>query len=514
MASTPIRYPLDPTGQNPDNLVTGEIQTMPARTHRAVAPQYGAFFSKSLVITDMATNQPLTPDQFYAAEMYIQPTLEYGEEICSIIMITDPTVSNTISLQYQALGGPYSTSQQAIIQQIYNLNLDNRPASWPDIVGKPPAFPPSAHLHDAGDLYGFEYVVNAIDRLAAAVLMGDTASHDAIYHYIDLAIANLQNQNSNLQAQLNAHISDQTNPHKVTAAQVGAYTYAQSDANLNAAKTALQASINATQSELTSHENRFDNPHKVTAAQVGAYTTAQSDANLAAGLASVRIPYTPVQQGGGANQGNNKVYLGWDGSRLRLQVDSTDIGGMVAYSELAANVNNLQNQINGKAPAGPAYVYQWNGQDVALGNITAYGTIWCNNDIWAFMSDERLKENFEPITNALAKVHRIEGVTYNHNDLAHELTGVDTERRYMGFKAGQVENEAPEVVGPAPFDWDAKNQRSITGENYKTLQYEKMLPLHNEAIKEVDLKNDRRFEALLKALRKSGLGITLDLEAV
>jgi hypothetical protein len=40
------------------------------------------------------------------------------------------------------------------------------------------------------------------------------------------------------------------------------------------------------------------------------------------------LGFTPVQQGGGPSQGNNKLRIGWaaDGSGLRLQVDSTDFG--------------------------------------------------------------------------------------------------------------------------------------------------------------------------------------------
>ncbi len=40
------------------------------------------------------------------------------------------------------------------------------------------------------------------------------------------------------------------------------------------------------------------------------------------------LPFTPVQQGGGTNQGTNKLYVGWttSASKLQLQVDSTDYG--------------------------------------------------------------------------------------------------------------------------------------------------------------------------------------------
>jgi hypothetical protein len=156
--STPvIRYPLDPTGVSPNNLVSGEIQTMPARAVRAITPDYGGFFTESLQITDQSTGLLLTSSQYYATELLEVPTGLYGMEICSIIMVTDPSVSNTVSLTYQCLGGEYSTSTSAIVNLVNALELDDRPVTWPAILGKPSGFPPSAHLHSAGDLYGFEY---------------------------------------------------------------------------------------------------------------------------------------------------------------------------------------------------------------------------------------------------------------------------------------------------------------------------------------------------------------------
>ena len=38
------------------------------------------------------------------------------------------------------------------------------------------------------------------------------------------------------------------------------------------------------------------------------------------------LGFTPVQQNGGLYQSTNKVYIGWDGTGLRAQVDSTDLG--------------------------------------------------------------------------------------------------------------------------------------------------------------------------------------------
>lgn len=48
-----------------------------------------------------------------------------------------------------------------------------------------------------------------------------------------------------------------------------------------------------------------------------------------------RLGYTPLQQGGGAGQGDNKLYIGWSGSRLKAQVDSVDLGNLVFDGQIA-----------------------------------------------------------------------------------------------------------------------------------------------------------------------------------
>ncbi len=61
--------------------------------------------------------------------------------------------------------------------------------------------------------------------------------------------------------------------------------------------------------------------------RTGAVTLASSDVTGALGFTpQAALGFTPVQQGGGTGQGTNKVYLGWSGSQLSLQVDSTNFG--------------------------------------------------------------------------------------------------------------------------------------------------------------------------------------------
>ena len=53
-----------------------------------------------------------------------------------------------------------------------------------------------------------------------------------------------------------------------------------------------------------------------------------------------------------------------------------------------------------------------------------------------------------------------------------------------GVLAQEIEEVVPDAVFPAPFDQEPDGSGSRSGENYKTVQYEKLVPLLIAAIKE------------------------------
>jgi hypothetical protein len=91
------------------------------------------------------------------------------------------------------------------------------------------------------------------------------------------------------------------------------------------------------------------------------------------------------------------------------------------------------------------------GSIVAAGNVTAY-------------SDIRVKDNIEPIHNALDKLGQINGVTYTRTDLD------DKERKYAGVIAQEIEQVLPEAV----FD----------NGKVKAVDYNATIALLIEAVKE------------------------------
>ena len=117
------------------------------------------------------------------------------------------------------------------------------------------------------------------------------------------------------------------------------------------------------------------------------------------------------------------------------------------------------------------------------------GHIRAGDDIVAFYSDERLKEKITiGIENPIDKIKNINTFTYKHNELANTL-GFEGDKIYIGVGAKSVKESLPEAVEIAPFDAD-KDGNSISGEDYLTVQYERLVPLLIEGIKEQQIKID------------------------
>jgi hypothetical protein len=112
--------------------------------------------------------------------------------------------------------------------------------------------------------------------------------------------------------------------------------------------------------------------------------------------------------------------------------------------------------------------------------IVGGGSATFTGDVIANTSDKRLKTNIINIDSPLEKISKINGVYFNWNELAKELSDKNTEIREVGFIAQEVQVILPEIIKPAAFDVLLK-----TGQNYLTIQYEKIVPLLVESIKQL-----------------------------
>ncbi len=175
-----------------------------------------------------------------------------------------------------------------------------------------------------------------------------------------------------------------------------------------------------------------------------------------------QIGYTGSGSGGGGN--------GYTGSR-GVQGDFGFTGSRGADGSFGGTVTADLN-------LGNAYKI---GNTASLGvgttSPTSTGDIRATGNITGYYSDERLKDIFENIPNALDKVLYLNGFFFSANKLAQSL-GYEVKRE-VGVSAQQVQKILPEAVTTAPIS-----------DEYLTVYYEKLVPLLNEAIKELNEKID------------------------
>jgi hypothetical protein len=142
--------------------------------------------------------------------------------------------------------------------------------------------------------------------------------------------------------------------------------------------------------------------------------------------------------------------------------------------------------VNGEVGIGtntPGYKLHVVGNTYVSGYIQAGGTGYFGGDVIAYYSDKRLKKDIEFIDSALYKISKIGGYYYTPNELALQLNADTSSKRRMGVIAQEVQEVFPEAIEKAPFDM-GHNMESISGEDYLTVKYERLIPVLIEAIKE------------------------------
>lgn len=158
-----------------------------------------------------------------------------------------------------------------------------------------------------------------------------------------------------------------------------------------------------------------------------------------------------------ANSGN------WNSTYNQIQDSTTDLN--VDSNTLV--VDKSTNRV-GVGTASPIHKFHVDAGGSTVVAITANGTIHASGDITAFStSDKQLKNNIVVISDPIAKIQSINGVTFEWAESAPDhLNGVD-----YGVIAQEIEEVLPLAV-------------TTRDTGHKAVKYEKIIPLLIEGIKD------------------------------
>ena len=191
--------------------------------------------------------------------------------------------------------------------------------------------------------------------------------------------------------------------------------------------------------------------------------------------------------------GSTQLYHN-NSKKLETSATGVSVTGTLAATAvtgtLSGNISQFTNNsgyLTQVTSGGATTVSAGNGIGLNTGNGTitmsgSYsGSFSATGNITAYSSDERLKNFHGKIDNALDKVDQLNGYYYEWNDVAKDIDedafkdGIE-----VGVSAQEIEKVLPEIVTKAPI----VDIHSLDT-NYKTVYYDKIVPLLIEAIKEL-----------------------------
>jgi hypothetical protein len=169
-----------------------------------------------------------------------------------------------------------------------------------------------------------------------------------------------------------------------------------------------------------------------------------------------------------------------DSKYLRSNADDTSSGNLTVVSYKfngnASDPTDTTATIYDQASHGPTIsglgvCFRTGSTPTQTGKLNSSGTFTVSGDIIAYgsPSDISLKENVKPISNALNKVEKLQGVTFNWKEKQENILNIKED---IGFIAQDVQKILPELV--------RKNENGKL-----SLRHQGIIPVLLEAIKEL-----------------------------
>ena len=147
-----------------------------------------------------------------------------------------------------------------------------------------------------------------------------------------------------------------------------------------------------------------------------------------------------------------------------------------SLGDLRKGITHIGRDTNDFAVIGTA-THEWHINGSEYMRLNSSADLHVDADVIAYsttISDERLKHDIEPITDALSKVNQLNGVTFTYNA---------DDKKSAGLIAQDVEKVLPSAVSEKELP--LKHDDGIA---YKTVQYDQTIGLLVEAIKELTAK--------------------------
>lgn len=300
----PLLYslPLDLTGRVRDNQVLGEEHNLDKQEvlpFRCVVLDHGYFYTEDLLIQDSTGRELTLGADYQLTGLNKDASSLSGKEVCSVIVLTNPRVANTIYVNAHMVGGEYTHLAPTIAEMAKGLLNNTRSVQYHNLEDRPEKFTPNGHLHALWDLYGFETWTLQLQRIVGSLIEKSRQHYLTLQGDFDDRMAALNARMLAEMERLAQHIANTSNPHRVTKEQVKVEQIADFPSALeteartlgDGVKTRYTTPLRTAQhieenfgKTFTNHVNNRNNPHKVSFTQVGGMSKVKAEEELAGKL--------------------------------------------------------------------------------------------------------------------------------------------------------------------------------------------------------------------------------------
>lgn len=166
--------PYDPTGTSPINKVVNEEHVLQDGLYKLVVPGYRGFYKDSLVVKNKLTGSAIADSEYECGELLPTVTYTTGKEAYGCVLFYDKTLSGTLTIDYQAVGGDEYYDPELLQEAVTQAYLVGS-ADWAKLEHPHTFMPKPGHFHRSHEAWGMSALVNVLDRVGQVVGLQDVA---------------------------------------------------------------------------------------------------------------------------------------------------------------------------------------------------------------------------------------------------------------------------------------------------------------------------------------------------
>lgn len=159
------KYPVDKTGQSPNNRVASETHKV-SPTYNVIVPVHAPFFAESMIVR--FGDRTLTKEVDYQFDdLDAEASEASNKSVYNTIVLKRNDIQGDVILDYQTYG---TSNFVGVIAKYIDLLLkDNRGIDFKNLFNVPERFNPIYHMHHVKDIIGIWPIVIELQKIVKAI---------------------------------------------------------------------------------------------------------------------------------------------------------------------------------------------------------------------------------------------------------------------------------------------------------------------------------------------------------